>query len=191
MKGFPSMPHYRALIIAVWLILTVPLRASAQRAPGSSANLASSTPASAPLSQSELLARIAQLQQALATLQKEVEGRLSASPSVAASAPSVQPSAASAQPPVSPSVPASPTRAEPFFFADWSWLNGNAREKDTPLDTKLLRRSSAPMSPTFTTSTTLQMTPWWALARAAARRRCRCSSWESAATFTTTMCAGG
>src|SRR5690348_5937734 len=26
---------------------------------------------------------------------------------------------------------------EPFAFADFSWLNGNPREKDTPLDTKL------------------------------------------------------
>ena len=33
-----------------------------------------------------------------------------------------------------------PTRelaTEPFAFADFSWLNGNPREKDTPLDTKL------------------------------------------------------
>src|SRR5579872_3664261 len=27
--------------------------------------------------------------------------------------------------------------SEPFAFADFSWLNGNSREKDTPLDTKL------------------------------------------------------
>lgn len=27
--------------------------------------------------------------------------------------------------------------SEPFAFADFSWLNGNPREKDTPLDTKL------------------------------------------------------
>ncbi len=26
--------------------------------------------------------------------------------------------------------------AEPFAFADWTWLNGNARTKDVPLDTK-------------------------------------------------------
>lgn len=30
-----------------------------------------------------------------------------------------------------------PAKAEPFAFADFSWLNGNSREKDTPLDTKL------------------------------------------------------
>jgi len=27
-------------------------------------------------------------------------------------------------------------KAEPFAFADWTWLNGNARTKESPLDTK-------------------------------------------------------
>jgi hypothetical protein len=27
-------------------------------------------------------------------------------------------------------------KAEPFSFADYTWLNGNARTKDVPLDTK-------------------------------------------------------
>lgn len=30
----------------------------------------------------------------------------------------------------------SPEKAAPFSFADFSWLNGNSREKDTPFDTK-------------------------------------------------------
>jgi hypothetical protein len=37
------------------------------------------------------------------------------------------------------STPASsekPAKAEPFAFADWTWLNGNARTKSVPLDTK-------------------------------------------------------
>jgi hypothetical protein len=29
-----------------------------------------------------------------------------------------------------------PAKAEPFAFADFTWLNGNSREKDPPLDTK-------------------------------------------------------
>jgi hypothetical protein len=29
-----------------------------------------------------------------------------------------------------------PVKAEPFAFADFTWLNGNSREKDVPLDTK-------------------------------------------------------
>src|SRR5260370_33325019 len=31
---------------------------------------------------------------------------------------------------------AKPGSSEPFSFADWSWLTGNARPKDTPYDTK-------------------------------------------------------
>jgi hypothetical protein len=31
---------------------------------------------------------------------------------------------------------AKPAKAEPFAFADWTWLNGNARTKDSPMDTK-------------------------------------------------------
>jgi hypothetical protein len=37
------------------------------------------------------------------------------------------------QPPAAESKPA---RAEPFAFADWTWLNGNARTKESPMDTK-------------------------------------------------------
>lgn len=48
----------------------------------------------------------------------------------------------SATPAVQESVPAADKAekkpaSEPFAFADFSWLNGNSREKDTPLDTKL------------------------------------------------------
>jgi Putative beta-barrel porin-2, OmpL-like. bbp2 len=32
--------------------------------------------------------------------------------------------------------PTKPGKVEPFAFADWTWLNGNARTKDVPLDTK-------------------------------------------------------
>ncbi|MBZ5598698.1 MAG: porin [Acidobacteriia bacterium] len=32
--------------------------------------------------------------------------------------------------------PAKPTKPQPFAFADFTWLNGNARTKDVPLDTK-------------------------------------------------------
>ncbi len=32
--------------------------------------------------------------------------------------------------------PAKPEKAEPFAFADWTWLNGNSRVKEPPFDTK-------------------------------------------------------
>jgi hypothetical protein len=40
-------------------------------------------------------------------------------------------------PPASPDIPAEvTTKSLPFAYADWTWLNGNARTKDTPLATK-------------------------------------------------------
>src|SRR5215471_9770609 len=35
-----------------------------------------------------------------------------------------------------PAPPEKPTPAEPFAYADWTWLNGNARTKDTVFDSK-------------------------------------------------------
>src|SRR5262249_31224939 len=35
-----------------------------------------------------------------------------------------------------PSPPQKKAKAEPFAFGDFSWLNGNARTKEVPLDTK-------------------------------------------------------
>lgn len=32
--------------------------------------------------------------------------------------------------------PEKPKKAEPFAYADWTWMNGNPRTKDVPLDTK-------------------------------------------------------
>jgi hypothetical protein len=36
----------------------------------------------------------------------------------------------------SPPKPLTPAKAEPFAFADWTWLNGNPRTKESPMDTK-------------------------------------------------------
>lgn len=55
----------------------------------------------------------------------------SASAAPAAAQPPAQIQATSAAGPLEKTA-----KAEPFAFADFSWLNGNSREKDTPLDTK-------------------------------------------------------
>ena len=47
---------------------------------------------------------------------------------------SVPPEAQAALPETSP--PAKPAKAEPFAFADWTWLNGNSRVKEPPFDSK-------------------------------------------------------
>jgi len=46
----------------------------------------------------------------------------------------VSPDAPAAPPEATPS--AKPVKAEPFAFADWTWLNGNSRVKEPPFDTK-------------------------------------------------------
>jgi hypothetical protein len=46
----------------------------------------------------------------------------------------VPPEAQAALPQTAP--PAKPAKAEPFAFADWTWLNGNSRVKEPPFDTK-------------------------------------------------------
>jgi hypothetical protein len=50
------------------------------------------------------------------------------------------PAAALAEPAPTPATPDLPaettTRSAPFAYADWTWLNGNARTKDTPMATK-------------------------------------------------------
>jgi hypothetical protein len=46
------------------------------------------------------------------------------------------PSSVETQSPKMPLAEKKPPKAEPFAFADFTWLNGNSREKDLPLDTK-------------------------------------------------------
>ena len=59
-----------------------------------------------------------------------------------AAAPNVSPAAVAGigpkqdQPATNVAAGAKPQKAEPFSFADFTWLNGNARTKEIPLDTK-------------------------------------------------------
>src|SRR5580692_2077946 len=54
------------------------------------------------------------------------------SPTAAISAPAVPEQAVLSQ----TAAPAKSPKAEPFAFADWTWLNGNSRVKEPPFDTK-------------------------------------------------------
>ncbi len=117
--------------------------------------------APAPLTERErwLLDRVEQLEKRVAEL--EVKGNLPAAPAASASAtqpassaaidPSSRATVAAAAPgtnviPAERAVAAAavqertptakPQKAEPFAFADFTWLTGNARTKESPMDTK-------------------------------------------------------
>jgi hypothetical protein len=77
-----------------------------------------------------LLERIERLERRLAALESSAPtGQAAAVPAVfappSAPAPALEPAAAA------------PARPEPFAFADFTWLTGNSRQKDYPLQTKI------------------------------------------------------
>jgi Putative beta-barrel porin-2, OmpL-like. bbp2 len=107
-----------------------------------------------------LLDRVEQLEKRVAEL--EVKGNLSTAPATPATAtlPAASPAIdAASSPPIMPAAPgtnaipinttvalgtaqatekstAKAAKAEPFAFADFTWLTGNARTKESPMDTK-------------------------------------------------------
>jgi len=78
----------------------------------------------------ELLRRIAQLEERLARLEKRSLGAGVTDNQL----PAVAPQTALA---VAPETLASPAKAEPFSFADFSWVAGNSRTTETPLATSV------------------------------------------------------
>jgi hypothetical protein len=146
-----------ALLLSVFVVL-LPSWAGAQsgqQTSNSSANTSDSA------DQQEIRAELKALRQEVARLRAEVEQRKATAPADAIveqaqvkavggpSLPTVtaanfaMPTAATvpAQPvavaaPQGESTAAKPAKAEPFAFADWTWLNGNPRTKEVPLDTK-------------------------------------------------------
>jgi hypothetical protein len=102
---------------------------------------------SAPMTNTEILAELASMRARIAELEAQLKAQksLEQQPAmVSAALPMKEPAAPAAAGPVSAremAVPTSPDnkkvpKAEPFAFADFTWLNGNSREKDVPLDTK-------------------------------------------------------
>lgn len=96
-----------------------------------------------------LLEQVQQLAKRVADLEKKIltptEARDSASPADRGVTASASPSAAPFLAPISSAPapaaiadvgkPRAPKKAEPFAFADFTWLNGNSRTKDTPYAT--------------------------------------------------------
>ena len=64
-------------------------------------------------------------------------------------------------------------KSEPFAFADFTWLTGNARTVDTPYATKFFTPEIRPTSTTPTTSATPRTTPSAARAKSSAPTKSR------------------
>ena len=83
-----------------------------------------------------LLDKINQLQRQLDSLREELNARRT-SPATPAAAPAIAAVPATAAVPAVAPATAPPAAAEPFAFADFTWLNGNPRTKDSPLNTSV------------------------------------------------------
>lgn len=84
-----------------------------------------------------LLNEIVQLKQRLSELEARVAGSHRDSPSEAAMRSPAQPQMPLTSSLHQESVPAGKKKTEPFAFADFTWLNGNSRTKESPLDTRV------------------------------------------------------
>jgi len=138
-----------ALIVVAAVLLTLPLHGQ-QAAKVDSADSSGSArpPASAATSQTdqEIVQELAAMKKRIEQLEAELEKR-NAQPAPAdlakAVEPATSPSMASPAPAASealattePSATTKPAKEEPFAFADWTWLNGNARTKTPAFDSK-------------------------------------------------------
>ena len=94
--------------------------------------------APAPLTERErqLLDRLEQLEKRMAELEGKARPAASSAGEAASEAANAVPSAAvGSAPNAEEKASAKPAKAEPFAFADFTWLNGNPRTKKVPLDT--------------------------------------------------------
>jgi hypothetical protein len=117
---------------------------------GSDANTSPSvTNANSANSNAEVLKELQQMRARIAELEAQLKAQQGGAPAlVNATVTNVQPatasesSSAAAQPPIAQAAGAQPTKpateepAAPFAYADWTWLNGTARNKDAVWDSK-------------------------------------------------------
>jgi hypothetical protein len=127
---------------AAWLAVSPP-EIAAQAAPSADAtSLNASGPAAGSNSDEEILKELGRMKARIQELEAQLKSRPAAADTNAQPLKTTQGSAPAALLPaaqdggqqasaVDPKKP-----AEPFAFADFTWLNGNARTKESPLDTK-------------------------------------------------------
>ncbi|HLW89316.1 MAG TPA: outer membrane beta-barrel protein [Terriglobales bacterium] len=139
-----------ALVVAATALLTLPLHgqqsAAAPAADGSRPANQSATASSAQTDQ-EIVQELAAMKKRIEQLEAELKQHVSAEqPTTVQNAKATMPLAMST-PTAAPTAEAEavlpqtggmekPAKAEPFAFADWTWLNGNARTKTPAFDSK-------------------------------------------------------
>lgn len=90
--------------------------------------------ATKPPSKADIVAELEKMRLRIAELEEQLQKQSDSAPQAAEAQPQIsQPATGIA--PADP--PPQQTKAEPFAFADWTWLNGNPRTKQIPFDSKL------------------------------------------------------
>jgi hypothetical protein len=136
------------------LLVCLSARAGAQsNSDGEKAVANANSGAGGETAQRELLEEVKALRAEVERLRAEVEPKATAAttdgavgspaagggvagvPPVMAARGAAPTTAAEVEPPSGAAV-TKPAKEEPFAFADWTWLNGNARTKESPMDTK-------------------------------------------------------
>jgi len=139
-----------ALIVVAAVVLALPLHGQ-QKANGSAASADPQASAANPQTEQEIVQELTAMKKRIAQLEAALKQHEAAEQpntvvhTAKASAPAAfSPSAAvaNAAPPEAEALlpqtatPEKPAKAEPFAFADWTWLNGNARTKTPAFDSK-------------------------------------------------------
>src|SRR5258706_5131674 len=138
----------RFLTVALSLTAVFTTTVCAEDAKNAADPSPSATPAPKPSGMSErelyLLNEIELLKNRLAELEAHVaSGPLKAATSVATATPALEPAvaasplSASSSSAAAAAPPQNASKSEPFAFADFSWLTGNSRTKESPIDTKV------------------------------------------------------
>ncbi|MGH9497726.1 MAG: outer membrane beta-barrel protein [Terriglobales bacterium] len=132
----------RAAFIAMAAVaLTLPLHGQQAANGDSNASGSVNQPASATRQQTdqEILQELAAMKKRIAELEAKLDHD-NAQPTPAEPAKAVEPATSSplvsSAPVNEESIPAKPEKEAPFAFADWTWLNGNARTKTPAFDSK-------------------------------------------------------
>jgi len=149
-KSAADMTKRAAFIVVAAALLTVPMHG--QHTPNDAPAVTAVPPnqqtsAATPQTEQEIVQELAAMKKRIEQLELALKQHESAeqpttvvhsakanAPVSISPSPTVPPEAQAALPETSP--PAKPAKAEPFAFADWTWLNGNSRVKEPPFDTK-------------------------------------------------------